>query len=82
MIIISSNFANFCAIFIFFTKLLILGISFSTTVRAVVVAKIVILGISPLTSFIVALREALVAKLVISGISSSIFLILAYIHLF
>ena len=35
------------------------------------------LGISPLTSFILALREALVAKLVISGILSSIFFILA-----
>ena len=34
------------------------------------------LGISPLTSFILALREALVAKLVISGILSSIFFIL------
>ena len=59
------------------TKLLTLGILFSTTVKAVVVAKLVILGISPLTSFILALREALVAKLVISGILSSIFLILA-----
>ena len=34
------------------------------------------LGISLLTSFILALREALVAKLVISGILSSIFFIL------
>ena len=51
-------------------KLLTLGILFSTAVRAVVVvAKLVILGISPLTSFILALREALVAKLVILGIS-------------
>ena len=59
------------------TKLLTLGILYSTAVRGVVVAKLVILGISPLTSFILALREALVAKLVISGILSSIFLILA-----
>ena len=54
---------------IFWTKLLTLGVLFSTAVRAVVVAKIVILGISPLTSFIVTLREALVAKLVILDIS-------------
>ena len=59
-------------------------ISFSTAVRAVVlalraavVAKLVILGISFLNSFILALRVVLVAKLVISGILSSIFLILA-----
>ena len=48
------------------TKLLTLGILFSTAVRG-----------SPLTSFILALRVVLVAKLVISGILSSIFLILA-----
>ena len=35
------------------------------------------LGILPLTSFILALREPLVAMLVISGILSSIFFILA-----
>ena len=51
------------------TKLLTLGILFSTAVRAVVVAKLAILGISPLTSFILALTEALVAKLLILGIS-------------
>ena len=47
------NFTNFCAVItlIFLTKLLTLGILFSITVRAVVVAK---LGISPLTSFILA----------------------------
>ena len=43
----------------------------------VVVAKLVMLGISPLTTFILALREALVAKLVISGVFSSTFLIWA-----
>ena len=52
-----------------------MGILFSTALRAVVVVKLVILGISPLTSFILALRVVLVAKLVISGILSSIFLI-------
>ena len=75
------NFKNVCSVVSFFlTKLLTLGILFSTVVRAVVVAKLLILSISPLTSFIsfiLALREALVAKLVISGILSSIFLILA-----
>ena len=58
------------------TKLLTLGFFFSTAVRAVVVAKLIILDISPLTSFILALREALVAKLVTSGTFSSIVLIL------
>ena len=60
------------------TKLLTLGILFTTVVRAAVVTKLVILGISSfLTLFILGLREALVAKLVISGILSSIFFILA-----
>ena len=81
MILVSSNFIfnfiNVCVIVIFLTKLLTLGVLFSTAARAVVVAKLVILGISPLNSFILALREALVAKLVISGILSSTFLILA-----
>ena len=49
------------------TKLLTLGILFSTAVKAVVVAKLVMFGISPLTSFILALRIVLIAKLVISG---------------
>ena len=76
MIMISSNFifsfTNFCVIdCITNTRFL-----FSTAVTTVIVAKLVILLISPLTSFILALREALVAKLVISGILSSIFLIL------
>ena len=59
------------------TKLLPLGVLFSTAVRALVLAKLVILGISLLTSFILALRVVLVAKLVISGILSSICFILA-----
>ena len=80
MIMISNflfNFISFCVIVSFLTKLLTLGILFSTAVRALLVAKLVILGISSLTLFILALREALVAKLVISGVFSSIFLILA-----
>ena len=52
-----------------FTKLLILGILFSTAVKAVLVATLVILGISPLILLILALREALVAKLAILSIS-------------
>ena len=51
------------------TKLLTLGILFSTAVRAVVVAKLVILVILFLNSFILALRAVVVAKLVILGIS-------------
>ena len=45
------------------------GVLFSTAVRVVVVAKLVILGFFFLTSFILALMEALVTKLVILGIS-------------
>ena len=51
----------------FLTKLLTLGIIFSIALRALVVAKLVTLGISPLTSIILALREALVAKLIMLG---------------
>ena len=54
---------------VFLTKLLRSGILFSTAVKAVVVAKVAILGISPLTSFILSFRAALVAKLVTIGIS-------------
>ena len=61
----------------FFTKLLTLGILFSTAVRALVAATLVILGISPLTSIILALRVVLAANLVILGILPSIFFILA-----
>ena len=60
---------NFCVIVNFLTKLPTLGIVFSTAVGAPVVDKSVILGISPLTSFILALREASLTKLVILGIS-------------
>ena len=60
------------------SKLLTLGIIFSTAVRAVVLAKLVILGILPLTSFILALRAAVVAKLVIVGIFPLTSFILAF----
>ena len=52
----------------FLSTLLILGILFSTAVRTVVVAILVILGILPLNSFILALSAAVIAKLVILGI--------------
>ena len=51
----------------FFTKSLISGVLHSAAVRAVVLTKLVILDISPLTSFILALKEAFVAKLVVLG---------------
>ena len=54
-----------------------LGILFSTSLRPVLVAKLVLIGISPLTSFILALRVVSVAKLVILDILSSMFFILA-----
>ena len=59
------------------TKLLILRFLHLTAVRAVVVAKLIILGISPLTSFVLALKEALVPKLIILGISPVTSFILA-----
>ena len=62
---------------VFLTRLITFGILFSTVVRAAVAPRLVILAISPLTSFILALRQALAATLVISGILYSIFLILA-----
>ena len=61
---------------IMISKLLILGILLSSF-SAVLVARLVILGISPLTSFMLALRVVLVAKLVILGVLYSIFFILA-----
>ena len=50
----------------FLTKLLTSGTLFSTAVRPVVIATLVISEISSLTPFVLALREALVAKSVIS----------------
>ena len=71
------NFTKFCAIVRFFlTKLLILGILFSTAVKAVLLAKLKMLGNLSLTSFILGFRVVLVAKLVILGILSTIFFIL------
>ena len=56
MIMISNNFIidfnNFCVIVSFLTKLLTLGILFSRAVRVVVIAKLVLLDILLLTSFV------------------------------
>ena len=46
----------------------------STALRALAVARLVILDISPLTLFILAVRVVLVARLIMSGILSLIFL--------
>ena len=82
MMIISSsfifNFTNFCVIVSFLTKLLTLGISYSTAVRVVVVAKLLILSILFLSSFILTLRAVVaVAKLVTLGTSHLTSFILA-----
>ena len=73
MIMISSSFifsfTDVCVTVSSFTKLLTLGILFSTAVRVVVVANLVILAILSLTSFILALRAVVVAKLVKLDIS-------------
>ena len=62
------SFIILCVIVSVLTKLLTLGILFSAVVRALVVDRRVMLGIWPLTSFILAVRVVLVAKLVISSI--------------
>ena len=67
------NFVIFCVVVSFLTRSLTSIILFSTAVRAVVVAKLVILGISALTTLILALKIFLVVKLVISCVLSSFF---------
>ena len=64
------NFISFCVIVRSLTKLLTLGILLSTAVRALVVARLEILCILPLTSFILAVRVVLVPKVIMSGILS------------
>ena len=64
------NFISFCVIVRFLTKVLTLGILLSTAVRALVVARLEILWILPLTSFILAVRVVLVPKVIMSGILS------------
>ena len=61
----------------FLTKFLTGGILFPRAVRAVVVAKLVKLGILSFTSLILALRGAVVPKSVILGNSSLTSFILA-----
>ena len=53
------NFTNFCVIACFLTKLLTLGILFSTAVNAELVAKPLMLGISPSVSVILELKSVL-----------------------
>ena len=70
------NLLNFCVVIyllqsVFLTKLLTLGTLFWTAVRAVIAPKLVILGILPLTSFMLVLIATAVAKLVILAIFSS-----------
>ena len=55
------NFIIACVVVSVLTKLLTLGILFLAAVRALVVARLVMLGILSLTLFILALREAVVA---------------------
>ena len=73
MIMISSNyifhFTSFCVIVSFLNKLPTLGFLFSTAVRELVAAQLVVFGILFLISFILALREVVIAKLVVRGIS-------------
>ena len=65
MIMISNNFIidfnNFCVIVSFLTKLLTLGILFSRAVRVVVIAKLVLLDILLLTSFVLTWIAVVVA---------------------
>ena len=57
---------------VFFTKLLILRISFSTAVNVAFVAKPLILGILPSISVILALQSNLLTSPLVSGILFSI----------
>ena len=71
------NFTKFCAVVSFPTKLLTLVVLLSTAVKvALAVAKLVILDILFLSSFILALKAVVVAKLVILGMSFLISFIL------
>ena len=81
-VIFFSTLLTFVSQSVFLTRLLTLGILFSTAVNAEVGVKPLILRISALTSFILVLRRVLVAKLVISDILSSIFFILVLYSVF
>ena len=73
MVMISSNyivnFTNVCVIGSFLTKLLTLGILFSTAVRAVVVVKLVNISYSVFNLIFSSIRILVVAKLLILVIS-------------
>ena len=62
------NFTNLCIAICLFTKLLTLGILFSSAVNAEVVAKPLILGILPSISVTLVSKSVFLTKLVISGI--------------
>ena len=59
----------FMSLSVFLSKLITLGFLFSAVLRPIVAAKLEILGILSLTSFIVVSRAAVVVKLVILCIS-------------
>ena len=79
-------FFSFSLIFVLYsvslTKLLTFTILFSTTLREILVANLVLTGVLPLISFILALTVVLVAKLLILGILSSTFSYLSIIYIF
>ena len=69
------NSTNFCIIICFLTRLLTLGILFSTAVNAELVAKPVMLGILLSVSVILEFKSAFLARSLVSGIFLSISLI-------
>ena len=62
------NFSNFGVIICFFTKLLILGILFSTIVNAVFVAKLLTSAILSSNSMILVLQSVFLIRPLVSGI--------------
>ena len=80
MIMISNflfNIINLCIIICLFTKLLTLGILFSTAVNSELVARTVILGNLPSISITLVLKSVFLTKLLTSGIFLSTLLILS-----
>ena len=66
------NFSNFCVIICFLTKLLILGILFSTVVNAVFVAKLPRSGNLPSNSMNLAMYSVFQTRSLVLGIFFSI----------
>ena len=58
---------------VFITKLLTLVILISAAFRAVLLAKLLLLGISPLLLFVLALRVGLVTRFGVSGLYPQFF---------